>query len=202
MRAHWPQLVPILLGIVSVVLAAGIGRADEEETYGPGIAIKNERGLLKPKAAPKELPDAGPVAAKTVPPEAGEILTRYLDAVKAKKWPKVRELTHPLTLKAIAQVKTRLGEERHSMAPWYWVNTFYIKGYKVEEITAAVHGDVAMVTENNYQVQEKGDYEGEKSAYLMGKYQGHWFVIDKKSEADGFTADSLKYGYPGYFDKD
>jgi hypothetical protein len=87
------------------------------------------------------------------------------------------------------------------MAPWYWVTTFYLKDYKIEEINAAVHGDVAAVTENNYQVQEKGDFEGEKSAYLVGKYQGHWYVIDKKSEADGFTVESLKYGYPGYFDK-
>ena len=88
------------------------------------------------------------------------------------------------------------------MAPWYWLNTFYLKGYKIEEINAAIHGDVAAVTENNYQVEEKGDYEGERSAYLVGKYQGRWYVIDKKSEADGFTVESLKYGYPGYFDKD
>jgi hypothetical protein len=202
MRSHWIQVVPISLGLLGLTLTAGAGRADEEENYGPGIAIKSERGLPKPKSAPKEVPDSGPVAPKAVAPEAGETLTKYLEAVKAKKWPKVRELTHPLTLKAIAQVKTRLGEERHSMAPWYWVNTFYLKGYKIEDITAVVHGDVAMVTENNYQVQEKGDYEGEKSAYLVGKYQGHWYVVDKKSEADGFTNDSLKYGYPGYFDKD
>jgi hypothetical protein len=198
MRAHWTHF-PILLGLIQ--LSSGTARADEEENYGPGIAIKSERGVTKPKT-PKEIVDAGPAIPKTVPAEAGETLTKYLDAVKAKKWPKVRELTHPLTLKAIAQIKARLGQEKHSMAPWYWVGTFYLKDYKVVEITPAIHGDVAQVSEDNYQVAEKGDYEGEKSVYLIGKYQGRWYVIDKKSEADSFTSDSLKYGYPGYFDKE
>jgi hypothetical protein len=202
MRLPRLNLAPTALGVALALLATGVGRADEDDTYGPGIAIKSERGLPKPKGPPKVVPDAGPALPKAVPPEAGETLAKYLDAVKAKKWPKARELTHPLTLKAIAQIKKRLGEERHSMAPWYWASTFTLKGYKVLDLNPATHGFVASVSEDNYQVQEKGDYEGEKSAYLLGKYEGRWYVVDKKSEADGFTNDSLKYGYSNYFDKD
>ncbi|HUB06176.1 MAG TPA: hypothetical protein VMB50_04205 [Myxococcales bacterium] len=147
------------------------------------------------KAPPPKLDQASLDAAKAA-------LVKYLDAVKSKKWREARELTHPLTLKLIEQVKKRLGEERHSMAPWYWAkDNFYLTSYKIDGVDAAAHGSVVVKTvEDSFQVQEKGEYQGEKAAYLVGKKNGRWFVIDKKSEADGFTNDSLNYGYPGYFD--
>jgi hypothetical protein len=133
--------------------------------------------------------------------EAKATLVKYLDAVK--KWKEARELTHPLTLKRIEETKKRLGEERHSMAPWYWAKSnFYLTHYKIEGVDPAAHGSVVVKTsEDSFQIQEKGEYQGEKAAYLIGKQNGRWYVIDKKSEADGFTDDSLKYGYPGYFDE-
>jgi len=99
-------------------------------------------------------------------------------------------------------VKKRLGAERHSMAPWYWAkDNFYLKSFKIMKLAPAAHGTVvAETSEDSYQVQEKGDYSGEKAAYLLGEKGGHWYVIDKKSEADGFSDDSLNFGYPGYFD--
>ncbi len=148
------------------------------------------------KAPPPKLDQATLDAAKA-------ILVKYLDAVKAKKWKEVRELTHPLTLKLVEQVKKRLGEERHSMAPWYWAKSnFYLKRYQIEGVEPAAHGSVVIKTsEDSFQVQEKGDYQGEKAAYLVGKKNARWYVIDKKSESDGFTSDALNYGYPGYFDE-
>ena len=135
--------------------------------------------------------------------EATDVLTQYLDLVKGKKWDKAKALTHPLTLKSIASTKKRLGEERHSMAPWYWAkSSFYLTNYKVQDALPAIGGTVVVRTiEDSYQVEEKGELSGEKAAYLLGKKDGKWFVVDKKSEADGFTKDSIKFGYPNYFDK-
>ena len=133
---------------------------------------------------------------------ARDALVAYLDAVKAKKWDKVRAMTHPMTIAAIARVKKRLGEERHSMAPWFWAkDSYYLTNFKIEGMTpTGTGGIVFLVSEDSFQVQEKGEYAGEKSAYLVGRYQGKWYVVDKKSGNDGFTKDSIKYGYPNYFD--
>jgi hypothetical protein len=134
---------------------------------------------------------------------ASDLLTQYLDLVKGKKWDKAKTLTHPLTLKSIASTKKRLGEERHSMAPWFWAKgSFYLTNYKVQDALPAVGGTVVVRTvEDSFQVEEKGELTGEKEAYLLGKKDGKWYVVDKKSNADGFTKDAIKFGYPGYFDK-
>lgn len=55
-------------------------------------------------------------------------------------------------------------------------------------------------TEDNYQVEEKGMAEGDKASYLVGKKDGKWYVVDKKHD-ETFTADSVKIGYKGWFDK-
>jgi len=114
----------------------------------------------------------------------------------------VRTLTHPRTLAAIANAKKRLGAERHSMAPWFWAkDSFYLSRYKISDVSPAVDGTVVAITlEDSFQVQEKGELAGEKAAYLLGRSGGRWYVVDKKSEADGFTKDAIKYGYPKYFD--
>jgi hypothetical protein len=160
----------------------------------------------KQKAQPKEEEVAPPPTLTEADKEklapARETLVGYLDALKAKKWDKARAMTHPLTISAVARVKKRLGEERHSMAPWYWAKDgYYLTNYQIIGMTPQTGGSVVfLVSEDSFQVQEKGEYSGEKSAYLVGRYQGKWYVVDKKSESDGFTKDSLKYGYPHYFD--
>jgi hypothetical protein len=123
--------------------------------------------------------------------------------VKAKRWNDARREIHPLTLKLIEQVKKRLGEERHSMAPWYWAKgSFYMTKYQIVDLTSAAHGTVvAQTLEDSFQIEEKGELQGEKAAFLLGRKGGRWYVVDKKNEADGFTPDSLKYGYPKYFDE-
>jgi hypothetical protein len=160
----------------------------------------------KQKAQPKEEEVAPPPTLTEADKEklapARDILVGYLDALKAKKWDKARAMTHPLTIAAVAHVKKRLGDERHSMAPWYWAkDSYYLTNYQIIGMTPQTGGSVVfLVSEDSFQVQEKGEYSGEKSAYLVGRYQGKWYVVDKKSESDGFTKDSLKYGYPNYFD--
>lgn len=65
-----------------------------------------------PRDQPAEIPrDAQP---------ALDVLRRYLEWVKAKRWAEVKKLTHPKPLEAIAQRKRRLGNEEHPMAPWYY----------------------------------------------------------------------------------
>ena len=146
---------------------------------------------------------SGPKLDQATIDQAKAVLVKYLNAVKAKKWKDAQKDTHPLTLKLIEQVKKRLGEERHSMAPWYWAKaSFYLTNYKITDLTSAAHGTVvAQTLEDSFQVEEKGELQGEKAAYLLGKQGGRWYVVDKKNEADGFTPDSLKYGYPKYFDE-
>ncbi len=170
---------------------------DDEDVAVP--PPKHHHAKPPSEAAPTEPP---PKLDQSTLDAAKSTLVTYLDAVKAKKWKEVRALTHPKTLETIAQVKRRLGEERHSMAPWYWAkDNFYLKAFTVQKVTPAVHGTVVVDTsEDSYQIQEGGDYTGEKAAYLLGQFHGRWYVVDKMSEGDTFTADTLKYGYPGYFD--
>jgi hypothetical protein len=183
---------------LGVVLPAHAYCAEEDEDEAPT--------KRKQKAQPKEEDLAPPAAVTDADKErlapAREALVNYLDAVKAKKWDKAKALTHPLTIAAIARVKKRLGDEKHSMAPWYWAKeSYYLTNYQIVGMTPTSNGGaVFLVSEDSFQVQEKGEYSGEKSAYLVGRYQGKWYVVDKKSEADGFTKDSIKYGYPSYFD--
>jgi hypothetical protein len=133
---------------------------------------------------------------------ATAVLTQYLDFVKAKKWDKAKTLVHPRTVAKIADTKKRLGAEKHSMAPWYWAkDNFYLTKYAITDVSPAVDGTVVGTTsEDSFQVQEKGELAGEKAVYLLGKSGGRWYVVDKKNEADTFTKDSIKYGYPHYFD--
>src|SRR5688572_3470059 len=49
---------------------------------------------------------------------ATELVTKYLTAVKAKKWADAKKMVHAETHKAIAERKKRLGKEDHPMAPW------------------------------------------------------------------------------------
>ncbi|MHB8420742.1 MAG: hypothetical protein ACYDCL_21930 [Myxococcales bacterium] len=197
--------LPLLLAAALAVPRAALAQSPPKDDDDDDIAVPTP----KHHAANEDKDDEEP--AKAPPPKldqasldaARAVLVKYLDAVKAKKWREAREEIHPLTLKLIEQVKKRLGEERHSMAPWYWAKSnFYLTAYKIEGLLPAAHGSVvAQTSEDSFQIEEKGEYQGEKAAYLVGKKNGRWYVIDKKSEADGFTRDSLDYGYPGYFDQ-
>lgn len=134
--------------------------------------------------------------------EPAEVLTRYLDAVKAKKWADAKKLTHPKTLEAVAQRKKRLGNEDHPMAPWFYEkDQYYLKAFKITDVKSGPLGTwIFETSEDNFQVQEKGVAEGDMATYLVGRQGGRWVVVDKKRGVT-FTDDSVKYGYRGYFDK-
>jgi hypothetical protein len=134
---------------------------------------------------------------------AQDLVTKYLTSVKAKKWADARKLLHPKTVESIAERKKRMGKEDHPMAPWYHEKVdYYLKEFKVGDARQGPTASTVIVgtSEDNFQVEDKGVAEGEKGAYLVGKKDGKWFVVDKKRGED-FTDDSIKIGYKGWFDK-
>jgi hypothetical protein len=148
--------------------------------------------------------EAAPVEAGSVElKSAKDLLTKYLTAVKAKKWAEAKKLLHPKTIEAIAERNKRMGKEDHPMAPWYHekVNS-YLKDFRVGDARQGPTESTIVVdaTEDNFQIEDKGVAEGEKAAYLIGKKDGKWFLVDKKRGED-FTNDSIKIGYKGWFDK-
>ena len=146
--------------------------------------------------------DAAPAEAESAELKAGkELLTNYLTAVKAKKWADARKLLHPKTIDSIAERKKRMGKEDHPMAPWFHEKiSYYLKEFKVGAASLAPLGTVMVeTTEDNYQVEDKGMANGEVAAYLVGKKDGKWFVVDKK-RGEVFTKDSVTLGYTGWFD--
>lgn len=153
-------------------------------------------GSTAPAAAPA--PDTDTPEAKA----AKELVTTYLNAVKAKKWAEAKKLTHPKTIAAIAERKKRLGEEQHPMAPWYHEKVnYWLQAYKLVGATLGPSGTIIVETsEDNFQVEDKGVAEGEMATYLVGKTGGKWYVVDKK-RGETFTKDSVKLGYKGWFEK-
>ncbi|MBE2252084.1 MAG: hypothetical protein IAE78_21290 [Myxococcus sp.] len=149
------------------------------------------------------------LAQDAAPPEsaelasARELLTKYLTAVKAKKWADAKKLLHPRTLESIAERKKRMGKEDHPMAPWYHEKVdYYLKDFKVGDARQGPTESTIIVKakEDNFQVEDKGVAEGEDATYLIGKKDGKWSLVDKKRGED-FTNDSIKIGYKGWFDK-
>jgi hypothetical protein len=144
--------------------------------------------------------------ASEIPPAAkpaADVLSRYLELVKARNWAEAKKLIHDKTLDAIAQRKKRLGDEDHPMAPWYYEKEqYWLKAYRLTGVREGPGGTwIFETSEDNYYVQEKGIAEGDPAAYLVGKSKGRWVIADKK-RGMSFTDDSVKYGYKGYFDKD
>jgi hypothetical protein len=134
---------------------------------------------------------------------ARDLVDRYLQRVKAKRWAEAQKLVHPKTLEVIADRKKRLGKEEHALAPQAYEKTeSYLKDYRITGVKPGPKGTLVVETsEDNYQVQEKGLAEGDVASYLVGRYQGAWYVVDKKRGGEAFTPDAVKYGYKGYFDK-
>ncbi len=129
------------------------------------------------------------------------LLTRYLEAVKSKHWNEAKQLVHPKTLAVMAERKKRLGREEHPLAPWHYEKgVYYLKAYRIAGTRFASGAFVVDVLEDNYQVQERALVEGESAAYLIGKFRGKWYVVDKK-RGETFGDASVKIGYPDYFDK-
>lgn len=156
------------------------------------------QGTEGPGEAEKPRADAETPEAKA----AKDLVTKYLTAVKARKWADAKKLIHPQTIAAIADRKKRLGKEDHPMAPWaaekteYWMKDFKIRGARVGPIGTII----VETTEDNFQVQEKGLAEGDVANYLVGMKDKKLYVVDKK-RGEGFPTDSIKIGYKGYFDK-
>ena len=131
---------------------------------------------------------------------ASALVGKYLKAVQARKWADAQKLVHPGTVKAIEERKKR--KATHPMDPKAFEKTeYYLKAFRVGAVKASASGTfVVEVSEDNFQVEEKGLAEGDAATYLVGKQGGKWFVVDKKRN-ETFTADSIKYGYKGFFDK-
>jgi hypothetical protein len=119
-------------------------------TTGPGSEVEE---------AP--VPDSDSADAKA----AKDYLKQYLDLVKAKKWAPARKMVHPNTIKAIAERKKRLGDEDHPMAPAYQAKEHYwLKDYKILGGVEAAGGTVVVVvSEDNFQVEDKGVAPAERS---------------------------------------
>ncbi len=132
---------------------------------------------------------------------AKALVETYLNAVKAKNWAGVKKLTHPKSIAAIAERKTRLGKEDHPMAPWYHEKTTaWLKAYRITQVTPSALKTVVVETlEDNFQVQDKAVAENEKGAYLVGQKGGKWYIVDRK-RGETFTKPSIKLGYKGWFD--
>ena len=133
---------------------------------------------------------------------ASALVQKYLTAVKAKRWADAKKMLHPKTLEAIAERKKRLGKEDHPMAPWFHEKVdSWLKDFKIVKVTPAGSGTVVVETsEDNFQVQEKGLAEGEKSAYLVGKKGGTLYVVDRKRGETTYADSAIKLGYKGWFD--
>ncbi|MBM4378774.1 MAG: hypothetical protein FJ086_05660 [Deltaproteobacteria bacterium] len=147
--------------------------------------------LLSLPAAAEDAPEADTASA---------LVGKYLKAVQAKKWVHAQKLVHPGTVKAIAERKKR--NATHPMDPKAFEKTeYYLKAFRVGAVKASAAGTfVVEVSEDNFQVEEKGLAEGDAATYLVGKQDGKWYVVDKKRN-ETFTADSIKYGYKGFFDR-
>ncbi len=135
--------------------------------------------------------------------EACKILGAYLDQWKEQKWGQVRKLIHPMTLERIATAKKNIGEERHAMAPWYWAKEVYLlHDWEIESIRENYAGTIEVNTvETTYRVEEDGFEEGGAASYLVGKKDGKWYVVDRRSGGGGFTEDSIRLGMKGFFDE-
>jgi len=134
--------------------------------------------------------------------EACKVLGAYLDRWKEQKWAEVRKLIHPKTLEKIAVAKKNIGEERHAMAPWYWAKEVYLlNDWEIESIVDKYGGTVEINTvEKTYRVEEDGFEEGGAASYLVGKKDGRWYVVERRSGGGGFTEDSIRLGMKDYFD--
>ncbi|MFO0597703.1 MAG: hypothetical protein U0228_20520 [Myxococcaceae bacterium] len=168
------------------------------------VMLSAVAALAQGTEGPAATPSAAPAADSDAPEAkaAKELLGKYLTAVKAKKWADAKKFLHPKTIEAIAERKKRMGKEDHPMAPWFHEKENYVlKEFKVGAASLASLGTVVVETsEDNYQVADKGMANGEMAAYLIGKKDGKWFVVDKK-RGETFSKDSIKLGYKGWFDK-
>ncbi len=173
-----PAFLSVVLLVASQAFAQG--------TEGPGT------GTPAPSTQDSDTPAAN---------EAKALVAKYLSSVREKKWGEAKKWVHPKTIEAIAERKKRIGKEDHPMAPWFLEKTeSYLKEFKVGAATLGPLGTVVVeVSEDNFQVAEKGLAQGEMAAYLVGKKNGNWCVVDKK-RGETFSRDSIRIGYKGWFD--
>lgn len=182
MRKTWLLTTSLLLSLALAFPAAA------QRKRGPGAPT--------PARTAEQCKDQSGAAA-----EACKALGAYLDASKTKKWNDVRKLTHPKTLERIANIKKNVGEERHSMAPWYWADhTYLLNDWKLENLESAAQGTfVIEISERTYQVAEDGFAEWEPASFLVGRKDGKWYVTDRRSGGGGFTETAIQ-NMKDYFD--
>ncbi len=134
--------------------------------------------------------------------EACKVVGKFLDLWKAQKWAEAKKLIHPKTIEAIAEVKKNTKVERHGMAGWYWAkNDFLPVDWKLASAEDSESGTVQIHTrEQHYKVEEDGIAEDEEAAYLAGRKDGTWYVVDVLRGGGGFDKTSIKIGRKGYFD--
>jgi len=134
--------------------------------------------------------------------EACQLVGRYLEQVKSKKWAEAKKLTHPATLATIAEIKKTTKDERHAMAPWYWEKTdFLVVDWELKSIEESALGTYQVFTsEKHYKVEEDGHSEGEEAAWLVGRKDGTLFVADVQRGGGGFDKTAITIGRKGFFD--
>lgn len=172
-----------------------------------GLTLASSPALAAKKRGPgKPTPPAAATQCKELQgdqAEACKVIGDYLDLWKQQKWAEVKKLIHPKTQEKIANIKKMVGEERHSMAPWYWAKeTYLLTEWKIENVENAAQGTVVInTTENSYRVEEDGISEADPASYLAGKYKGKWYVVDRRGGGGGFDKNAIEIGMKGYFDE-
>lgn len=134
--------------------------------------------------------------------EGCTIVGKYLDLWKKKNWGQLKKLQHPKTQEKIARVKQNIGEEAHAMAPWYWAkDTYVLHDYRVKSVVPSAQGTITVhTTEHSYRIEEDGIAEDEPASYLAGRYQGKWYVVERRGGGGEFNDTAIEVGMKGYFD--
>jgi hypothetical protein len=129
-------------------------------------------------------------------------LAQYLSRVARKDWDGARRLTHPKTLAVIRRLRSRVGSERHNLAPWA-DREQRLQAYRVGGARQVAPGIVAVqVGEDTWHAEERGVSEDDQAVYLLFRSHGGFLVADKKAGAQlaDVTDDAVRIGYAGYLD--
>jgi hypothetical protein len=144
-----------------------------------------------------ETPDATPDQLQA----AQEVVTGYLEAVKAKKWDVAKKAIHPKRLAEIADQAKRTGVEKHALAPWAKVKESYLTKFEVSGAAPSGKGAVVVSsTEDHFSVEDKGVDEGVQAEYLVVPLEGRWFIVDRRLGAGQFPSGKVAASYKGFFE--
>jgi hypothetical protein len=188
--------------------ASSASRADELQKADPADKPAAAEGdkpsdTPKPEAEKAAEPEksAAEQEADAAKAEATKVITKYLEAVKAKKWDVVKRLTHPKTLEAIADVKKRKQIEDHRMALWAKAHESYMTEYTLSDATPTAKGGIVFPSsEAIFSVEDNGTEDGVHVEYLVLPVGGKWWVTDRRLGDNEFPEKTVPLAFKGYFD--